>query len=63
MRGSVIYSPVKDFDIGVELQYLKNSNSLQNSATAADGAAWKAAGYPGLNNSNITTKLRVERSF
>jgi hypothetical protein len=63
VRGSVIYSPVKDFDIGVELQYLKNTNSLQNSATATDGAAWKAAGYPGLNNSNFTSKLRVERSF
>ena len=65
VRGSVIYSPVKDFDIGLELQYLKNSNSLQNTATATTTglAAWQAAGYPGLNNSNFTSKVRVERSF
>ena len=60
-RASLIYSPVKDMDIGVEIQYLRNSSSLQNTAT--DNGAWKAAGYPGLNNSNFSTKLRIERSF
>ena len=62
-RGSLIYSPAKDFDIGVEVQYLKNSNSLQNTSTCTDCTDWKAAGYPGLNNNNFTTKMRVERSF
>ena len=64
-RGSLIYSPAKDFDIGVEVQYLKNNNSLQNTGTdtSAGNAAWKAAGYNGLNNSNFSTKFRVERTF
>ncbi len=64
-RASLIYSPVKDMDIGLEFQYLHNNNKLQNTATdvTTGNAAWKAAGYNGLNNSNFSTKLRVERSF
>ena len=63
-RGSVIYSPVKDFDIGLEVQYIKNNSKLQNtSAMTASGSTWSDAGYPGLSNSNVTTKLRVERAF
>ena len=64
-RGSLIYSPVKSFDIGLEVQYLKNNSKLQNLASDLSTAAgtWKAAGYNGLSNSNLTTKLRVERSF
>jgi hypothetical protein len=69
-RGSLIWSPVRDLDIGLELQYMTNHNKIQNSAdSCASGgvtngcAAWRAAGSPGLSNSNISTKLRVERSF
>jgi len=53
--GSLIYSPVKDLDIGLETQYAALNNKLQN---------W-SAGAPtvGLSPSNWTTKLRVERSF
>ena len=65
-RGSIIYSPTKDFDIGLELQYLRNTNKLQNTATVtagSNGAAWVAQGHPGLNNDNWTGKFRVERAF
>ncbi len=64
-RASLIYSPVKDMDIGVEVQYLRNHNELQNvpAATSTSATDWQKAGFPGLNNSNYTTKLRVERSF
>jgi len=54
--GSLIYSPVKDLDIGLETQYAALNNKVQN---------W-SAGAPaldGLKPSNWTTKLRVERSF
>ena len=60
-RGSMIYSPVKDFDIGLEVQYMKNSSKLQNTGTVT--GTWATAGYNGLSNSNVTTKLRVERAF
>ena len=65
VRGSLIYSPVKDFDIGLELQYLKNSSKLQNTAndTSTGATAWKTNGYNGLSNSAFTSKVRVERSF
>ena len=56
----------KDFDIGLELQYLRNTNKLQNTATVtagSNGAAWVAQGLPGLNNDNWTGKFRVERAF
>ena len=64
-RGSLIFSPTKDFDIGLELQYLRNSNKMQNTATTtnANELAWVAQGQPGLTNSNWAGKFRVERSF
>ena len=64
-RGSLIYSPAKDFDIGLELQYLKNNSKLQNTATdtSTGATAWKTNGYNGLSNSAFTSKVRVERSF
>jgi len=58
VTGGVIYSPVKDLDIGLEVQYANLKNTMQNPA-----AAFVAAGQPGLSVNNITTKLRVERSF
>jgi hypothetical protein len=56
--ASLIYSPVKDLDIGLETQYANLSSRLQNPV-----GAFVTAGSPGLNESNWTTKLRVERSF
>ena len=70
--GNIIYSPVKDFDIGVELQYSSMKNTIQNTATAicvANGACGNAAARAltipeaALKGNNITTKLRVERAF
>jgi len=58
VTGGVIYSPVKDLDIGLEVQYANLKNTMQNPA-----AAFVTAGSPGLNVNNFTTKLRVERSF
>ena len=58
VAGSIIYSPVKDLDVGLELQYANLKSKMQNPT-----AAFIAAGQPGLNVSNITTKLRVERTF
>lgn len=56
--GGLIYSPVSNLDIGLEVQYANLKNKLQN----AD-ASFTSAGSPGLKESNWTTKLRVERSF
>ena len=40
---------------------MKNSSKLQNTGTVT--GTWATAGYNGLSNSNVTTKLRVERAF
>ena len=58
LTGSIIYSPVKDFDIGLELQYANLKNNIQNPT-----AAFVTAGSPGLSVNNISTKLRVGRAF
>ena len=58
VTGGLIYSPVKDLDIGLEVQYANLKNTMQNPA-----ATFVAAGQPGLSVNNITTKLRVERTF
>jgi hypothetical protein len=54
--AGLIYSPVKDLDIGLETQYASLKNEVQNWAPTAPALV-------GLNPSNWTTKLRVERSF
>ena len=70
--GNLIYSPVKDFDIGLEVQYASMTNKIQNTATAicvANQACGAAAAREltipeaALKGSNISTKFRVERSF
>ena len=75
VAGSIIYSPAKDFDIGLEVQYANLKNNVQNTATAvtacgaSNGANCALAGtamaIPSnfLNSNNITTKLRIERTF
>ena len=60
VTGSIIYSPAKDLDIGLEVQYANLKSALQNASTTN---AWALAGSPGLNESNVTTKLRVQRTF
>ena len=60
VTGSIIYSPAKDLDIGFEVQYANLKSVLQNASTTN---AWALAGSPGLNESNVTTKLRVQRTF
>jgi len=54
--AGLIYSPVRNLDIGLETQYAKASNKVQNWSTGAPA-------LQGLNPSNWTTKLRVERTF
>ncbi len=66
--GNIVYSPAKNFDIGLEIQYANMKNSIQNTATAiiaSNGASASALTIPdaALKGSNITTKLRVERTF
>ena len=63
LAGSIIYSPAKDFDIGLEIQYAKNNNKLQNvTATTANTTDYNNV-HGGLSGSNWGTKLRVERAF
>jgi len=54
--GGLIYSPVRNLDIGLEAQYAAMNNKLQN---------WSSGNtnITGLKPSNWTTKLRVERTF
>ncbi len=58
VQHSLIFSPVKDLDIGLELQYVNLKNNVQNA-----NAAFVAAGSPGLSESGWSSKLRVERNF
>jgi len=58
VSGSLIYSPVKDLDIGLELQYANLKNTVQN-----PNDFFKAAGQPGLSVNNTSAKLRIERQF
>jgi len=61
--GSLIWSPVKDFDIGLETQYMKTTMDFNSGAAGrAAATAWAAAGSS-PNANNITTKLRLERTF
>jgi len=58
VSGSVIYSPAKDLDIGLEVQYANMKNTVQN-----PNAGFVTAGQPGLSVNNTSAKLRVERLF
>ena len=55
---ALIFSPAKDFDLGLEIQYLNLKNSIQNPAIN-----YVLAGSPGLSQSNWTARLRAERAF
>jgi len=54
--GSLIFSPVANADIGLEVQYATLTNKVQNGNAALTNST-------GLRSSNWSTKLRVERSF
>ena len=58
IAGSLIYSPVQNFDIGLELQYMQNRLAVQNPT-----AAFLAAGSPGLRNNGWSSHVRIERQF
>ena len=61
VAGSIIYSPVRDLDIGLEFQYANLKNNLQN--VSLTSITWQNMGRPGLTEDNWSTKLRVERTF
>ena len=63
LAGSVIYSPAKNFDIGLEVHYANVQNKLQNATANAGNTAAYNEVVDGLKGSNWATKLRVERSF
>ena len=58
VSGNLIYSPVKDMDIGLELQYANLKSKMQNPETK-----FVTAGQPGLNVNNYTVRFRAERGF
>ena len=68
--ANIIWSPVKNFDIGLEVDYERLSQSLQNATASNQGvgannvsAAWLAAGSPGLAGDNWTGRVRIQRQF
>ena len=64
VAASLVYSPAKDFDIGLEVQYLNYKTTIQNLALST-GTFGIGVGQTaqGLSGSNISTKLRIERQF
>lgn len=58
LKGNLIFSPIKDMDIGAEVGYGWLRTTIQNPT-----AAFVNAGLPGLNGSNWITKFRVQRGF
>jgi hypothetical protein len=56
--ANLIWSPLKNLDIGVELDYLHLTQSIQN-----PDSAYTAAGMPGLNGDALTLIGRVSRLF
>jgi len=58
--AGLIYSPVNNFDMGLEFQYTSLKNQVQN-WTAVSGGTIPA--LEGLKVNNYTTKFRVERTF
>ena len=58
VSGNLIWSPTKNFNIGVEAEYLSIRSVLQN-----PNAAFIAAGEPGLRESGMIYHLRLERQF
>jgi hypothetical protein len=58
LAGNIIWSPVRNFNIGFEAEYLHLSSVLQN-----PNSTFVAAGEPGLHESSVIYHLRLEREF
>ena len=56
-----IYSPAKDFDIGLEVNYIR-ANWDQAALRTVTGGTWSSR-VGDLTESNVVTKLRVQRNF
>jgi hypothetical protein len=64
--ASLVYSPVRDLDIGIEVAYASLKSKMQNAASFdnANPPVRTAITSPaGLNENNLSVKFRVERSF
>jgi len=61
---NLVWTPVKNFDIGGEIMYLRDNYHSRPIGLAPDYALW-AAGLPSWKGSNGTVegRLRVQRSF
>ncbi|HEV2572290.1 porin [Methylocella sp. CPCC 101449] len=57
LMGSLIWSPVRNFDIGIEMSYSKLNQSLPLSVPVGLGT------LASVNPSNWTSRVRVERTF
>lgn len=64
LGSNLIWTPVKNFDIGAEVTYLRD-NHLNRPAGLAPDVALLAAGLPAWKgvNSTVEGRLRVQRSF
>ena len=58
LEANIIWSPVKAFDIGFDVEYGQERSRIQN-----PDAAFIAAGQPGLRESNVVAEFRVQRGF
>lgn len=56
--ANIIWSPVKNFDIGLETEYLHLTSKIQNPSSN-----FVSAGLPGLTEDGFNTHLRLERTF
>jgi hypothetical protein len=64
LGSNLVWTPVKNFDIGAEVMYLRDNHHSRPMGLAPDYALW-AAGLPSWKGSNGTLegRLRVQRSF
>jgi len=62
--SNLVWTPVKNFDIGAEVMYLRDTYRNRPAGLAPDATLW-AAGLPSWKSSNATVegRLRVQRSF
>jgi hypothetical protein len=62
--SNLVWTPVKNFDIGGEVMYLRDNHHSRPVGLAPDFAMW-AVGLPSYKGSNGTVegRLRVQRSF
>ena len=62
--SNLVWTPIKNFDLGGELMYLRDNHHSRPVGLAPDVALWYA-GLPGWKSSNGTLegRLRLQRSF